>query len=135
MPTNFLYRNFVVLFLLSVCQAELYQVNKSATLCTSEEAVFVCSHGQGASTKWTISTLNNTLVFSLNYLFDRKRTLMIDDTPVKAEVIFDNSTLDVSTLTIVATLTATIVCLDRETITYNLEDGESLFSSLNFLLI
>ena len=52
---------------------------------------------------------------------------MIDDTPVKAEVIFDNSTWDVSNLTIVATLTATIICNDRETITYHLEDGESFY--------
>ena len=116
-----------------MCQGELYQVNKSRTLCTSEEAIFVCSHGLGASTKWTISTLNTTRDVISHNMFGRIKQLMIDDTPVKVEVIFANSIWDVSTLTIVATLTATIICNDRDTITYNLEDGESFFSGLYLL--
>ena len=101
------------------CKAELYLVNRTSTLC-SNEAVFICANKDLPDVQWTITTAGGTtrsLSFSLLFATDRVLSRTIDSTPVRAELIFGNSSYYVSSMTIVATLSATIEC-NLESISY-----------------
>ena len=109
-----------------MCLAELYIANRTGALC-SNETMFICANNDGPSLQWIITTLGGTtrtLGFHLSLHSEgavMSRT--IESTPVTAELIFANSSYYVTSLTIVATLSATIYC-SQKSITYQPESGK-----------
>ena len=119
------YIHFLIKIL--ACKAELYLVNRTSILC-SNEAVFICANKDLPEVQWTITTAGGTtrsLSFSLLFGTDRVMSRTIDSTLVRAELIFGNSSYYVSSLTIVATLSATIEC-NLESISYQPDNGNNL---------
>ena len=116
----------VISNLFQVFQAELYLANRNGLQCSSE-AVFVCANNDGPSIQWRIATVGGavkSLNFHLSFHSEGEIiTKTIESTPVRAELIFGNSSYYVSSLTIVAKLSATINC-NTESITYQLENSK-----------
>ena len=108
-----------------VCQAELYLANRTETLC-SNQAVFICANNDGPSIQWRITSVGGTKTLGFSLLFNTERVMssIIESTPVRAEIIFGNSSYYyVTSLTIVATLSATIEC-NFDNIYYQTENGK-----------
>ena len=99
--------------------ADLFQVNRSRTLCSSGIAEFYCSQYKPILTwRITINGVFKTITF--HHIFDEGVTVKrrtVDYTPVVSRLIFINSTFFESSLTIVASLSASIQC-DPEIISY-----------------
>ncbi len=120
----------LILLFTSVCAAEFYQINRTKTLCFSEVAEFFCSK-HGTIVSWTITTNNGgfeLLVFLTQHSSAVTMSSTIDSTPVVARLIFSNTTVFESSLTIVASLSATIEC-DTEVINYSPIDSEYMSPS------
>ena len=106
-----------VIFLCSNCFADLYQVNRTRTLCYSDVAEFVCSQ-QVPFTAWTVTSISSghsSPVLSFHAVFapeERMKSTRLDTTVVRAQLIHGNSSFTLSSLTIEATLSATIECND-----------------------
>ena len=86
--------------------------------------MFVCANNNDDSiVQWRITPANGVgTLLSFHLLFDdtpeeRVESRIIKSTPVRAELIFANSSYYVSSLTIVATLSANIEC-NRESTSY-----------------
>ena len=108
-----------------MCQAELYLANMPGILC-SNEASFICANNYGPSIQWEITTdggATQSLSFSLLFITERVMSRTIESSPVTAELIFGNSSYYVTSLTIVATLSATIEC-NLESIRYQPDSGK-----------
>ncbi len=120
----------LILLFTSVCAAEFYQVNRTRTLCFSEVADFFCSK-HSTIVSWRITTNNGgfeQLVFLTRFSSAVTMSSTIDSTPVVAHLIFSNSTVFESSLTIVASLSATIQC-DTEVINYSPINSECISPS------
>ncbi len=106
-----------VMFLCSNSFADLYQVNRTRTLCYSDVAEFVCSQ-QSPFTSWTVTSISSSHsspVLSFHVVFfpeERMKSARLDNTVVRAQVIHGNSSFTLTSLTIEATLSATIECND-----------------------
>ena len=111
-----------------VIQAELYQINTSRTLCTREEAVFICSNNDGPVIKCIVFTVTGVQVnIGLHSKFTKIQESTVPSTLVRGEVIDGNSTYFVATLTLVPPVSSTILCND-EIISYRLQNCKwSLF--------
>ena len=107
-----------------MCQAELYLANMPGILC-SNEASFICANNDGPSIQWRITSVGGTKTIAFSLLFNTERVVSttIESTPVRAELIFRNSSYYVTSLTIVATLSATIEC-NLESISYQPDSGK-----------
>ena len=118
----------VVICPCSNCFAALYQVNRTRTLCYSDVAEFVCSQ-QVPFTAWTVTSISSghsSPVLSFHTVFapeERMKSTRLDTTVVRAQLIHGNSSFTLSSLTIEATLSATIDCED-DTLTYYPLDSE-----------
>ena len=114
-------------YIILACKAELYQVNRTSTQC-SNQAMFICANNDGPSIQWEITSVGGateSLSFSLLFNTERVMSRTIEYTPVRAELIFGNSSYYVTSLTIVATLSATIEC-NLESISYQPDSGKKL---------
>ena len=107
----------VVICPCSNCFAALYQVNRTRTLCYSDVAEFVCSQ-QSPFVSWTVTSISSSHsspVLSFHTVFapeERMKSTRLDTTVVRAQLIHGNSSFTLSSLTIEATLSATIECED-----------------------
>ncbi len=119
----------LILLFTSVCAAEFYQVNRTRTLCFSEVAEFFCSK-HSIIVSWSITTNRGfkQLAFLTQHSSAVTMSSTIDSTPVVARLIFSNSTVFESSLTIVASLSATIQC-DTEVINYSPINSEYISPS------
>ncbi len=117
-----------VIFLCSNCFADLYQVNRTRTLCYSDVAEFVCSL-QRPFAAWTVTSISSgysSQVLSFHAVFapeERMKSVRIDTTVVRAQLIHGNSSFTLTSLTIEATLSATIDCND-DILTYHPLDSK-----------
>ncbi len=106
-----------VIVLCSNCFADLYQVNRTRTLCYSDVAEFACSQ-QSRYTSWTVTSISSghrSPVLSFHAVFApevRMKSVRLDTTVVRAQLIHGNSSFTLTSLTIEATLSATIECND-----------------------
>ncbi len=97
--------------------ADLYQVNRTRTLCYSDVAEFVC-YQQSPFVSWTVTSISSrhiSPVLSFHAVFapeERMKSATLDTTVIRAQVIHGNSSFTLSSLTIEATLSATIECED-----------------------
>ena len=112
----------VVICPCSNCFAALYQVNRTRTLCYSDVAEFVCSQ-QLPFTSWTVTSISSghsSPVLSFHAVFtpeQRMKSSRLDNTVVRAQLIHGNSSFSLASLTIEATLSATIDC-NEDILTY-----------------
>ncbi len=111
-----------------VCSGDLYQVNRSRTLCNSDVAEFVCSQYGRRAVIWILSA-NGDIQRRLSFLLPldntpegRTKHTTLESTRVEGHLIFANSSFFKSSLTIDASLSVTISC--------NLRD-ESMYHPLN----
>ncbi len=111
---------WIWLYLNCLCStsfADLYQVNRTRTLCNSDVAEFVCSQ-QVPFVSWTVTSISSgysSTVLSFHTVFapeERMKSTRLDTTVVRARIIHGNSSFILSSLTIEATLSATIECND-----------------------
>ena len=104
----------LALYYNKVCVADLYQVNRTRTLCYSDIAEFVCSQTDMALVLWRVtSTSGTTRPLSFHTLFDSiglVKTATVDTTTVTAKLVNSNSSFFESRLTISANLSSTIEC-------------------------
>ncbi len=118
----------VVICPCSNCFAALYQVNRTRTLCYSDVAEFIC-YRQVPFVSWTVTSISSehmSPVLSFHVVFapeDRMKSTRLDTTVVRAQLIHGNSSFILTSLTIEATLSATIDCED-DTLTYYPLDSE-----------
>ncbi len=102
--------------------AALYQVNRTSTLCYSDVAEFVCSL-QSPFVLWTVTSISSghsSPVLSFHVVHapeERMKSTRLDTTVVRAQLIHGNLSFTLSSLTIEATLSATIEC-NGEILTY-----------------
>ena len=86
--------------------------------------MFICANNDGPGVQWIITPVGGAKrSFNFHLLLHSEGEIItrtIESTPVRAELIFVNSSYYVTSLTIVATLSATINC-NRERITYQLQ--------------
>ena len=107
----------VVICPCSNCFAALYQVNRTRTLCYSDVAEFVC-YQQSPFVLWTVTSISSrhrSQVLSFHAVFtpeERMKSTRLDNTVVRAQLLDGNSSFTLSSLTIEATLSATIECED-----------------------
>ncbi len=107
----------VVICPCSTSFADLYQVNRTRTLCYSDVAEFVCSQ-QSPFVSWTVTSISSSHsspVLSFHTVFapeERMKSTRLDTTVVRAQLIHGNSSFTLTSLTIEATLSATIECED-----------------------
>ncbi len=108
-----MYSFYTVALSLSVCVADLYQVNKTRTQCYDDVAEFICSHHESLLT-WTVTSITSgERSVSFNSQFNIRENMVytsVDSTQVTAELIFGNSTFSLSRLTIEADVSAIIMC-------------------------
>ncbi len=110
----------------SNCCAALYQVNRTRTLCYSDVAEFVCFQ-QLPFAAWTVTSISSghsSSVLSFHAVFapeQRMKSTRLDNTVVRAQLIHGNSSFTLSSLTIEATLSATIECNDNILTYYSLD--------------
>ncbi len=111
---------WIWLYLICLCStsfADLYQVNRTSTLCYSDVAEFVCTQ-QLPFVSWTVTSISSghsSPVLSFHAVFtpeERMKSTRLDTTVVRARIIYGNSFFILSSLTIEATLSATIECND-----------------------
>ncbi len=106
-----------VIFLCSNSFADLHQVNRTRTLCYSDVAEFVCSQ-QLPFAAWTVTSISSghrSSVLSFHVVFapeQRMKSVRLDTTVVRAQLLGGNSSFTLTSLTIEATLSATIRCND-----------------------
>ncbi len=118
----------VVICPCSNCFSALYQVNRTGTPCYSDVAEFVCSQ-QSPFAAWTVTSISSghsSPILSFHAVFtpeERMKSARLDNTVVRAQLIHGNSSFTLSSLTIEATLSATIECND-DTLTYYPVDGK-----------
>ncbi len=118
-----MYFFYTVALSLSVCVADLYQVNKTRTQCYSDVAEFICSHHESLLT-WTVTSITSgersaTLSFNSQFnVTENIKYASVDSTQVTAELMFGNSTFSLSRLTIEASVSAIIIC-NHENIIYH----------------
>ena len=107
----------VVICPCSTSFADLYQVNRTRTLCYSDVAEFVC-YQQSSFTSCTVTSISSghrSQVLSFHAVFapeERMKSVRLDTTVVRAQLIHGNSSFILSSLTIEATLSATTECND-----------------------
>ncbi len=107
----------VVICPCSNCFAALYQVNRTRTLCYSDVAEFVC-YQQSPFVSWTVTSISSghsSSILSFHTVFapeERMKSARLDTTIVRAQLIHGNSSFTLTSLTIEATLSATIECND-----------------------
>ncbi len=112
----------VVICPCSNCFAALYQVNRTRTLCYSDVAEFVCSQ-QSPFVSWTVASISSghsSPVLSFHAVFapeQRIKSSRLDTTVVRAQLLDGNSSFTLTSLTIEATLSATIDC-NEDILTY-----------------
>ncbi len=109
---------WIWLYLICLCNtsfADLYQVNRTRTLCYSDVAEFVCSQ-QSSFVSWTVTSNGHEApVLSFHAVFapeERMKSTRLDTTVVRAQLIRGNLSFTLTSLTIEATLSATIECGD-----------------------
>ena len=111
---------WIWLYLICLCStsfADLYQVNRTRTLCYSDVAEFVC-YQQSAFTAWTVTSISSghsSSVLSFHAVFapeQRMKSTRLDTTVIRVQLLDGNSSFTLSSLTIEATLSATIECND-----------------------
>ncbi len=111
---------WIWLYLICLCStsfADLYQVNRTRTLCYSDVAEFVCTQ-QLPFAAWTVTSISSgysSQVLSFHTVFapeERMKSTRLDTTVVRAQLIHGNSSFTLTSLTIEATLSATIECND-----------------------
>ncbi len=118
-----MYFFYTVALSLSVCVADLYQVNKTRTQCYDDVAEFICSY-HNSLLIWTVTSITSgekSATLSFNSQFNIRENIKyasVDSTQVTAELIFGNSTFSLARLTIKANLSASIMC-NKENITYH----------------
>ena len=111
--------NIYLIFILiaqctTACVADLYQVNRTRTMCFSDVAEFVCTQNNRMVT-WIIvsNTTRNDRQLVLHSFFNSNqplKTTTIDSTTVRGYLIFGNSSFLESSLTIVASLSVNLRC-------------------------
>ncbi len=72
-----MYYFYTVVFSLSVCVADLYQVNKTRTHCYDDVAEFICSHHDSLLT-WTVTSIasdERSLTLSFNSQFNIRENI------------------------------------------------------------
>ncbi len=120
-----MYYLYTVALSLSVCVADLYQVNKTRTQCY-DVAEFICSHHDSLLI-WTVTSITSgersaTLSFNSQFnIRDNIQYTSVDSTQVTAELIFGNSTFSLARLTIEADLSANIMCNEESIIYHHFE--------------
>ncbi len=123
---DFIHIYTLILYYNSVCTAELYQVNRTRTLCYSDVAEFEC-YQHDTQIVWTITSISSDVSIHLEFhtLFDtaRKKSTTIDSTTVRAQLIFGNGSFIMSKLIIVAYVAAIIEC-DTERISYRPQNSK-----------
>ena len=108
-----------------VYSGDLYQVNRSRTLCNSDVAEFVCSQYGRSAVIWILSA-NGDIQRRLSFLLPldntpegRTKHTTLESTRVEGHLIFANSSFFKSSLTIDASLSVTISCNHRDEIMYH----------------
>ncbi len=113
----------VVICPCSTSFADLYQVNRTRTLCYSDVAEFVC-YQQSSFVSWTVTSISSdhsSPVLSFHAVFapeQRMKSVRLDTTVIRAQLIHGNSSFTLTSLTIEATLSATIEC-NYDILTYH----------------
>ena len=108
-----------------VCSGDLFQVNRSRTLCNSDVAEFICSQYGRSAVIWIFSAnggIHRTLSFLLpldNTPQGRTKHTTLESTRVEGHHIFANSSFFKSSLTIDASLSVTISCNSIDEIMYH----------------
>ncbi len=108
-----------------VCLGDLYQVNRSRTLCNSDVAEFVCSQYDNDIVIWRFSANGGSqrrISFRIpldNTPERRIKHNTLESTRVEGHLIFANSSFFKSSLTIDASLSVTISCNLRDEIMYH----------------
>ncbi len=122
---------WIWLYLICLCStsfADLYQVNRTRTLCYSDVAEFVCSQ-QVPFVSWTVTSISSghtSSVLSFHAVFaseEGMKSTRLDNTVVRAQLIHGNSSFTLTSLTIEATLSATTECND-DILTYHPLDSK-----------
>ncbi len=104
-----MYYFYTVALSLSVCVADLYQVNKTRTKCYDYVAEFICSQHDSLLT-WTVRSITSgerSATLSFNSQFNTGDNMIhtsVDSTQVTAELILGKSTFSLARLTIEADL-------------------------------
>ncbi len=107
-----MYSLYIFFLIHSVCVADLYQVNRTNTLCYSDVAEFVC-YRQVPYTSWTITSRRSEESVQLNLhsvIGKRTKSGTIDSATVRVEIISGDSSFISSRLTVDANLQADISC-------------------------
>ncbi len=107
-----MYSLYIFSLIHSVCVADLYQVNRTRTLCYSDVAEFVC-YLQVPFASWTITSRRSEESVQLNLhsvIGGRTKSGTIDSTTVRVEITSGDSSFISSRLTIDAHLQADISC-------------------------
>ncbi len=118
-----IYNYIIIINQYSVCVADLYQVNKTRTLCCDDVAEFICSHHDSLLI-WTVTSIASgarSATLSFNSQFNVTENMVytsVDSIRVTAELIFGNSTFSLARLAFKANISANIVC-NTESIMYH----------------
>ena len=126
----------VISNIFQVFQAELYLANRNGIQC-SNKAVFICANNDGPGVQWIITpVVDARRSINFHLLFHSEGEIItrtVESTTARAELISVNSSYHyVTSLTIAATLSATIDC-NREKIMYQHENSKQ--NMRNFLLL
>ncbi len=122
---------WIWLYLIYLCNtsfADLYQVNRTRTLCYSDVAEFVCFQ-KLPFVSWTVTSISSghrSQFLNFHAVFapeERMKSTRLDTTVVRAQLIHGNSSFTLTSLTIEATLSATIECND-DILTYYPVNGK-----------
>ncbi len=114
----------------TLCVADLYQVNRTRTLCYSDIAQFLCSKTSTTILTWSVisSTSGRVKFLSFNTRFDSVGmvdTTILDASTVTAQLLNNDTSSLESLLTISANLSATIEC-NNEITHYHSENSKQV---------
>ena len=76
-PVNFYITIYIYIYIITGYEARLYQV--TTQMCTSTQAVFICSNDAGPSVIWEIRTTTTNVHFNFNYNFEEINTTQAEE--------------------------------------------------------
>ncbi len=126
----------IALYCNTLCVADLYQVNRTRTLCYSNVAEFFCSQTDATLLHWTVTSTSSGMVRFLSFLAMHDSNGLVgnttlDSTTVTATLLnSDNSSIE-SLIAISADLSATIQC-NFESIQHQVLNSKYYYNYYNY---